>query len=282
MRPAPLATTVILLATTAASAQAVGKAVRIDPKHAVTYYNRGLARHKSGDVDKAIADFSQAIRFDPKHVNAYFARGVAWQSKGDFDRAIADFDQVVRFDPKHANAFSARGVAWQNKGDFNKAIADSDEAVRLDPKQAAFRRNRGIAWCGLGKYDKASADWKEAIRLEPKEFGSHCAWAWLLATCPDDKYRDGKRAVELATNACEMSGWTHAFGILTLAAAYAENGDFANAVKWQEEFLRLCSEENKKKWGFLLDLYKSGKPFRGGRQEFRFGSDGRHSTGCIA
>ncbi len=79
-----------------------------------------------------------------------------------------------------------------------------------------------------------------------------------------------------------MSGWNNAHGVGALAAAYAESGDFVNAVKWQEEFLRLCPEGDKKKWGFLLELYKSGKPFRGQRQEFRFGGESSYSTEHVA
>ena len=278
MRPLPLAVSFILLAATSAFAQSATKSVRLDPKHAVSYYKRGLIRFKSGDVEKAIADFSQAVKFDPKHLNAYFARGIAFQAKGEWEKAISDFDQIIEFDPKNVNAFSARGVAWQHLGDLVKAIADCDEAIRLDPKHVTSYRTRGISWHQQGKYDKACADLNEAIRIDPKDFGSCCELAWLLATCPDEKYRDGKRAIELATSACEVAGWKNPYGVCALAAAYAENGDFANAVKWQEEFQRLGSEEVKKKWGFLLDLYKSGKPFRGGRQESRFGFDGRKST----
>lgn len=278
MRHLPLAFSFILLATTSSLAQQVTKTVRLDPKHAVSYYKRGLVRFKNGDVEKAIADFSQAVKFDPKHSNAYFARAIALQTKGEWDKAISDFDQSIELDPKNANALSARGVAWQRKGELNKAIADCDEAIRLDPKHLTSFRTRGISWHQQGRYDKARADFDEAIRLEPNDFGSCCQLAWLLATCPDATFRDGKRAIELATNACEVSDWKNAYGLCALAAAYAESGDFANAVKWQEAFLRLGSEEDKKKWGFLLDLYKSGKPFRGGRQESRFGLDGRTPT----
>jgi tetratricopeptide (TPR) repeat protein len=212
-------------------------------------------------------------------LNAYFARGIAFQSKGEWDKAISDFDQIIELDPKNVNAFSSRGLAWQHKGDLEKAIADCDEALRLDPKHLTSYRTRGIARHQQGKYDKARADLNEAIRLDSKDFGSSCELAWLFATCPDERYRDGKRAIALATNACEVSGWKNPYGVCALAAAYAETGDFANAIKWQEEFLRLCSEEAKKKWGFLLDLYKSGKPFRGGRQESGFGFDGRKPPG---
>ena len=66
-----------------------------------------------------------------------------------------------------------------------------------------------------------------------------------------------------------MSDWKYPHGLIALAAACAETGDFEGAVKWQTEFLRLCPEVDRKKWEFLLDLYKSQKPFRGGRQESR-------------
>ncbi len=208
------------------------EALRLDPKDANAHSALDLARHKKGKFDKAIATSEKAVRLDPKHAVTYYKRGIARQTRGEFDKAPADFNQALRFDLQHAGAYAARGVLLQNKGEIEKAIADYDEALRLDPKQAAAIANRGLAWHNLGRYDKASADWTEALRLDPKHVNAHCGLAWLLATCQDGRYRDGKRAVELATRACEMSDWKYDKGLLALAAAYAESGDFEKAVQW--------------------------------------------------
>jgi tetratricopeptide (TPR) repeat protein len=243
-----------------------------------------IARDKSGDVDNRDSASVKPIRLDLRHSVSFYKRGLARYRRGDFDKAIADFDQAIRFDPHHANAWFARGVAWQSKGDFVKSLIDFDEAIRLDPNQAAFHANRGVAWHRTGEYDKARADWTEAIRLDPKNVHAHRALAWLLATCSDSKLRDGRKAVELATNACELSGGKDALGAVALAAAYAETGDFESAVKWQEESLRLCPEDDKAKWTILLKLYKLRKPYRepgpeskDRRPEIWLGSESRYS-----
>ena len=87
--------------------------------------------------------------------------------------------------------------------------------------------------------------------------------AWLWATCPAAKYRDGKRAVASATRACELRGWKDPYGLDTLAAAYAEAGDFAKAVVYQRVANDLYQgEQARRKGEERLALYKEGKPYR--------------------
>ena len=91
---------------------------------------------------------------------------------------------------------------------------------------------------------------------------NNCAWLW--ATCPDPKYRDGEKAVVSATKACEITQWKQSHILDTLAAAYAETGDFDSAMEWQTKANMLNLEpEYKTKGEIRLKLYKNKKTFRG-------------------
>ncbi len=92
----------------------------------------------------------------------------------------------------------------------------------------------------------------------------HNGRAWICATCSDPKYRDGKKAVESATRACELTSWKNASFIDTLAAACAEAGDFASAVKWQEKALGLPvrGEPRRNAFDSRMALYETKKPYR--------------------
>jgi tetratricopeptide (TPR) repeat protein len=238
------------------------EAIRLDPQLASAYGIRGTIWSKKGEHDKAIADFNEAIRLDPRLASAHNNRGITWSKQGEHDKAIADFNEAIELDPKNASAFHNRGNAWSNKQQHDQAIADYTAAIRLDPKDAAAYSNRGIEWGSKGEYDKAIADFNAAIQLDPQLSAFRNRRAWLESTCPDAKYRDGKKAVEDATRVCELDGWDHWNHVDTLAAAYAEAGDFPNAVKWEEKAIELTPEKEKAKRRSRLDLYKAGKPYR--------------------
>ena len=165
--------------------------------------NRGDAWQAKGDIDKAIADYTEAIRLDPRHAQAYDTgatpgstrgistrpsptsprrsgsiprtpsaysnRGNAWYNKKEFDKAIADYTEAIRLDPEYAMAYNNRGRAWQQKGEFDKAIADYTEAIRLDPKDAAAYSNRGNAWATKKDFDQGHRRLQRGDPARPRD-----------------------------------------------------------------------------------------------------------------
>ena len=190
------------------------------------------------------------------------SQGIACLEERDYDRAIEYFGEVVRLNPQNAEAYNFRAVAWKYKGEFDNMIRDCTEAIRIDPKFAAAYHNRGRAWRGKKDYDKAIEDFTQATRVDPHYGGAYNSLAWLRATFPDAKYRDGEQAVEYATKACELSGWKNGEWLSTLAAAYAERGDFEKAVVWQTRALELTSADDAKDLKGQLALYQERRPYR--------------------
>jgi tetratricopeptide (TPR) repeat protein len=239
------------------------EAIRLDPKDAFAFNNRGIVWSDRGEYDKAIADYSEAIRLDPRFAHAFNNRGLAWQDKGALDRAIADYSEAIRLDPKDARPLNDRGTAWSGKGEYDRAIVDFDAALRLDPADGLIHRNRADARKAKKEYGKALADYSEAIRLDPRDAWAYNRRAWIWATCPEATYRDGTRAVESATRACELTDWKDANLIDTLAAAHAEAGDFDRAVEHLRKANDLCSDAGRKRRGEQrLELYRDKKPYR--------------------
>jgi RNA polymerase sigma factor (sigma-70 family) len=240
------------------------EAIRLDPQNPYVYSSRGEVWREKGQFDRAMADFDESIRRGPQEALCYVVRGRMWAYQKELDRAIADLEEAIRLDPKETFAYHSRGGVWLDKGDSDKAIADFNESIRLDPHLAGSDYlYRGWAWYQKTRYGKAIADFNEAARLAPEWPEGYHARAWLWATCPEERYRDGEKAVESATKACDLTKWKEAAYLETLAAAHAEAGDFESAVKWQTKANELYTDAEEKTGSETrLKLYRGKEPYR--------------------
>ncbi len=271
--------------------------IQLNPKYAPAYYYRGIAYSRTGNIGKAISDYTAAIQLDPRYIGAYLNRGVEYSNKrnyklalrdatmaiglnpkyadayhnrgiyyseiGEFDKAIADFSQAIRFNPRSAT-FNGRATAYEDTDKFDKAIADYDRVIRITPKDAYDPVYRGGAYFATGNYKAALSDFEKAVQLSPNDASALASLAWLRATCPESSLRNGKEAIRMSMRACELSKWKEPAAIFTLAATYAETGDFDQAVKYQTQAMKMKSEYGPvhKKTRERLALYQAHKPAR--------------------
>ncbi|MGE5137979.1 MAG: tetratricopeptide repeat protein, partial [Rudaea sp.] len=131
---------------------------------------------------------------------------------------------------RDAPTYAARALANLREGICEKALRDADTARGLDPKLAPAYGARAAVW----------------------------------ATCPDEKVRDGKKAIASALRACELSEWKDWFQLSALAAAYAESGDFKQAIAWTTKAREIAPVQERDELEEMLKLYQEGSPFRVG------------------
>lgn len=163
-----------------------------------------------------------------------------------------------------AIAFTNRGSAWGNKRDYERAIADFDEALLVNPEFVIAYYNRALARTNIRDYDGLITDLDEVMRRDPLHADAHNSAAWVLATAPVMAIRNGTRAVELARKAAELTNWKKAHILQTLAAAYAETGNFSEAVRWQNKALEFPEHATNFGQEALrrIEFYQKGQPYR--------------------
>ena len=181
-------------------------AIQLNKNNWRAYHNRGVSLARLQDYDGALVDFNKAIKLQPRYPNAFFNRGECRYAKGEYTLAIGDYSKALRLNPRDAAAFNSRGHARYRIGNIGDALADYNQAVRFDPKNEAAYANRGDIYNDQGLYGKAAADFRKAIQLNPNFGRAYKSAAWLMATCPDKRYRDAKKAIAAATKAIDLDG----------------------------------------------------------------------------
>lgn len=262
------------------------------------FYYRGLSYERKRQWDNAIADFSTAIWREPHSRLALAERGITRNRKGEPGNALPDFEAMTRLDPDDALAHALRADTLEMTGQPDAALEVAATAIRLDRKLALPHDIRGRAWLRKKEHEKAVWEFEEAERIEPKDFGEILAsayafrrrheyelalaefretaerfprtadpqnsLAWFLATCPEARVRNGPEAVNRATLACELTQWKEPGYLDTLAAAYAECGDFDQAMKFVNEAVAKLSPaaENRQEIEEHVACFQQKKPWR--------------------
>lgn len=183
-----------------------------------------------------------------------------------FADAVDYYDEIIRRNPTSDRAYNQRAAFWQKVGELDKALADYSVSIKLDPKDATAYANRGSVRNRLGDFAGAVIDYEAVIRLDAQDPWGYNGLAWLRATCTDAEFRDAQQAYELAARACRITANRSPYCLGTLAAAYAESGDYEQAVVYQRKAISLYAGADKHEFEKPLNSYLAGQPYRNDSQ----------------
>ena len=190
------------------------------------------------------------------------ARADAFSWLRDYEAALFDYDEAAKLDPKDTRVFCNMGWALLHLGRKEAALNALSKAIELEGRNGAAFASRATVFKYMKEYEKATKDYARSVELDPKDERCLCQYAWFLAGCPDAKFRDGNRAVELAKKALKLKKSRDA--LESLAAAYAETANFDEAIRSQKEAINLpiTRREPEDAGRRRLELYKKKMPYR--------------------
>jgi eukaryotic-like serine/threonine-protein kinase len=162
----------------------LNEAVRRNPRHYWSYFQRGMCFKELGEYTLAAGDFGTCIGLRPEFAWAYFNRGWILHKIGNRERACADYTDALHRDPEFANAYINRGLVCLELQRFDEALADYDRAAVLGRDDAIVNAGRGIALEGLRRTAEADAAFEKAFeRLEavPTTVRNRIRWTYGFA-----------------------------------------------------------------------------------------------------
>lgn len=243
--------------------------LEIAPKYPNAEYLLGTALQMQGKMQEAVPHLEAAV--GPEVGIPAKARLVlSFLDAGRLDEAQRILEPLVRANPGDPNGWLMAAALLKEQGRTSEAGQLFSNVITHNPKFLLDTPTLNFELAELytlqGSNREASVYYSKALELSPQFTNALNNFAWMLATSPDDQVRNGKRAVELAQRGCELTSWRQPVFIGTLAAAYAEAGQFDDAVKMGERARALAQKQGNepvaKRNGELLEVYRQHKAYR--------------------
>ena len=229
-------------------------------------YNLGTALLGKGEVDEAVFYCDKAVAMQPNDPDSQVALANALLQKKRIDDAIVHYQKAAAIRPDYFLARSGLGHALLEKGELDAAIDHSRAALSIQPNNADCHTVLAVALDEKGQSAEAIEHYEKALEISPQSVSALNNLAWLLATSSNGSLRNGTRAVQFAQKADQLSVGTNAVVLRTLAAAYAETGQFGKAIESIQAAMRLAQSQRAES---LIDeleqqiaLYELGLPYR--------------------
>jgi tetratricopeptide (TPR) repeat protein len=246
------------------------KAVDADPSDAIARGSHALGLTELGRDEEAIKESERAIELNPNDSDVRLDLAVSIR-RSNPERANAEARRAIELGPENSSAYQFLMSSLLEDHGYTEAADLGREWLTLSPYDVAAHSALGAALAQRGDLASAAQHLGYVMMLQPgaeqvhgqlrqillslarepdglqrlREIAANAPdsprmldeLAWLLATYPDSKSRDGTEAVRLAEHACDLTERKIPALLDTLAAAYAEAGDFPRATSAAEEAL---------------------------------------------
>ncbi|HZV36322.1 MAG TPA: tetratricopeptide repeat protein [Verrucomicrobiae bacterium] len=240
---------------------------KVTDKNYVAYALLADEAGRAGKFDEAINYARISLDYKPDYFQAHYFLGLACLETGKLDEAVEHLSEAARLRPK-AVTYQKLGRALFLQGRLDEAFEQFSSAVKIDPSDSISESQMGVICARKRDFAAAVQHYESALALNPDSIGVLNNLAWIRAVNEDPHLRNGVEAVQLAKRACEATHNNEALLLGTLAAAYAEAGDFTNAVATATKARDLALGANKmsiaNRTEKFLELYRSGRAYHEG------------------
>lgn len=203
--------------------------------------------------------------------SAFRLRSLIYLERQEREKAQADLAACLKLVPtsSETHAILAK-LAFDNKH-YDEALTEVDRALAANDEVPIYYLLRTVILLAQNKVQAAMDELPNCLNRNDLDAFDLLAASWLLASHPNDAIRDGRISLMLAKRAMSMNQAKDKLYQATLAAAYAESGDFAHAVQCQKD--ALASPRGQQHYKDILQhqlaLYQQGKPYRWRTMEYR-------------
>jgi tetratricopeptide (TPR) repeat protein len=247
------------------AAQAIAEAdaiLLLDPDFSPAYELRALARQHAGDRDGARLDFHAWLAREPDSLSARMGLATLELDAERFAEALELIEPVIAREPRLIRALEIRAVCLSRLHRIDDALAQYESIVPHLPGRAWPHHRKAQLHLLRGAWRDAVNDHMIGVSCEPDDWQGLNDLAWSLATVPDDGLRHGPKAVELAKRAVALTDEQNAACWDTLAAAFAECGEFDHAGQAIARALGLATDESRRDFELRQAQYLARQPFR--------------------
>lgn len=241
------------------------RAVLLAPDSAEAQYNLAGALLQNGDLAGALEHSENAVALWPDNAEVQTLRAFALATAGRNDEAVEHYRVAAKLKPNDASAQRDLGTALLRAGRIDDAIRTLTPLAQRgdDPVARAALANALLA---KGDFAAAISELSKQLEASPGDVTTETTLAWVLATAPDAALRDGGRALGLAQAAVSATNGREPRTVRALAAAFAEEGQFDEAIHAAEVAIAMCDELGERDLAAALRqelaAYQAGTPYR--------------------